>query len=381
MEEPVFESLDDALEWCEEQLLYEIGSSAEADASSSTAPPSSSPSNSPSRKSQPVPPKPPKPPLSKLLNPQLMSGRSSSQGRGSDPTEGGDAQMVDPLSRHPSYYFGLQQSRISPTSSASLAATAEGGALSSSSAAAVAERPMPPTLGSPMALVSILEDYLQIAPAESPLRTAAARTALATHFERATFQPGDVLLEAGRASDRLFLIERGTVDLVIIAGDDRRGRAVAASSSSSSSSSSSRKIGFDGKEGSRSSASIAAAAAAAAAKGEAAAAGRYAAAAAEATDGERGGNSKPSQRLKRLQRISGGGICGELGFFLEAPQAFSAVAVRPTAVWTLSRRQFTDMQVADAQLCILVQMALVKSLALSASQNLEGTRHRQLTEG
>ena len=70
-----------------------------------------------------------------------------------------------------------------------------------------------------------------------------------------------------------------------------------------------------------------------------------------------------------------------IGFFLEAPQAFSAVAVRPTAVWTLSRRQFTDMQVADAQLCILVQMALVKSLALSASQNLEGTRHRQLTEG
>jgi CRP-like cAMP-binding protein len=218
-----------------------------------------------------------------------------------------------------------------------------------------------PTVTSSAGLVAILEDYLQIAPEGSPLRTPAANAALTTHFERVTFRPGNVLLEAGAASERLFLIERGTVDLImdlslVSKGQNGSERGLTSPTSSDITGGTSNSRSRNGN--STSGEVVAAAAAAAAAKGAA----------------------LTSQR-SRLQRISGGGICGELGFFLETPQSFNAVAIRPTIAWTLSRKQFADMQIADAQLCILVQMALVKSLALSSSQNLEGTRHRHLSSG
>ena len=192
-DEPIFESLDDALEWCEEQLLYEISSSTAELAASS----SSSSSSSASRKQQQ--PSYPKPSLSKLLNPELVArmggkakGKASSKASsGMDDSSSGGGRpgspVLDPLSRHPSYYFGLQQSRISPSSAASASSSyfggsggSRGGGGGDGGGGGGGGSPASPV----MALVSILEDYLQIAPQDSPLRPDAARAPLELLFAR-----------------------------------------------------------------------------------------------------------------------------------------------------------------------------------------------------
>ena len=64
-------------------------------------------------------------------------------------------------------------------------------------------------------------------------------------------------------------------------------------------------------------------------------------------------------RGRRLQRISDGGVCGELGFFLQRPQVFRAVAVSPVRLWTLSRAELARMERDAPALCILVQLSLI----------------------
>jgi len=71
---------------------------------------------------------------------------------------------------------------------------------------------------------------------------------------------------------------------------------------------------------------------------------------------------------KRIQRICGGGICGELGFFVGEPQKFKAISVGASIAWTLTHDKLMLMHQKDPQLAILVQTALLKSLALFDSQ-------------
>jgi len=73
---------------------------------------------------------------------------------------------------------------------------------------------------------------------------------------------------------------------------------------------------------------------------------------------------------RRLQKISAGGVFGEIGFFLKVPQYFRAVALSDTHMWRLSRLSFAQMQEKEPQLCVLVQNALLRSLCLQGSSTL-----------
>jgi len=72
----------------------------------------------------------------------------------------------------------------------------------------------------------------------------------------------------------------------------------------------------------------------------------------------------------RFYKVSAGGIFGEAGFFLRAPQECRAVAARPTAAWSLDRRGMARLQLHSPSLCVLVQQACVKTLALSYKNQL-----------
>ena len=69
----------------------------------------------------------------------------------------------------------------------------------------------------------------------------------------------------------------------------------------------------------------------------------------------------------RIQRISDGGVCGELGFFLKQPLTVRAQAATDVVAWRLDRKAMAKMQSQDSDLCVLVQGVLLKSLTLQAS--------------
>ena len=56
-------------------------------------------------------------------------------------------------------------------------------------------------------------------------------------------------------------------------------------------------------------------------------------------------------------------------------QPFTALARAESSAWTLSRPAFDRMMVAEPHLCILVQTALLKSLALFDAQFLTDKQH------
>jgi len=57
---------------------------------------------------------------------------------------------------------------------------------------------------------------------------------------------------------------------------------------------------------------------------------------------------------RRIQRISGGGIAGECGFFLQVEQPFTAVARVASAIWVVDRTAYEALARDQPQLCILV---------------------------
>ena len=92
-----------------------------------------------------------------------------------------------------------------------------------------------------------------------------------------------------------------------------------------------------------------------------------------AGDGENEGLSIIAPAANRLvgtslaQALNNTALCGELGFFLQRPQVFRAVAISSVRLWTLSRAELARMERDAPALCILVQRALLKSMSLSDS--------------
>lgn len=80
-----------------------------------------------------------------------------------------------------------------------------------------------------------------------------------------------------------------------------------------------------------------------------------------------------SDDAKRIQKISDGGVCGEVGFFLGRPQAFRAVTRARCQLWFLSRAKFAIMCEEEPKLAMLLQHAILRSLSLSISENLLAT--------
>jgi hypothetical protein len=163
--EPVFKNLDDALEWCEEFFL--LGQTTAA----ATAPLMLSPAEileaaeGTSSSSNEVVKSTPRPPAVSIPEngDEFSSNVSSISNAPGSPTTGGFA-------RHPSYYRTMQATR-SPSGAKHPHVDDDAMTMMASSS-------------STDALVAILEDYLQLPAASSPLRVPSAKTALAQHFKR-----------------------------------------------------------------------------------------------------------------------------------------------------------------------------------------------------
>jgi len=164
--EPVFNNLDDALEWCEEFFL--LGQTTAA----ATAPLMLSPAEileaaeKASSSTNEVVKSTPRPPAVTIPEngDEFSSDVSSMSNAPGSSTTGGFA-------RHPSYYRTMQATR-SP-SGAKHPHVGDDAMMTMTSSSSSAD-----------ALVAILEDYLQLPAASSPLRVTSAKTALAQHFKR-----------------------------------------------------------------------------------------------------------------------------------------------------------------------------------------------------
>ncbi len=161
-------------------------------------------------------------------------------------------------------------------------------------------------------LESILADYLEV-PLEEEHDGAAAEGGggmgkeshfLAQYFEEAVFEAGQCLFQGGEASDKLYFIRKGVVELQLPADNTT-------------------------------------------ATGEGRAGGRL--------------------KLQRLQKVSAGGSVGELGFFLRRPQIFTAVATTRCRVYYMTRPNLLALAKAHPELACVLTFAVIKSIALASS--------------
>lgn len=168
--EPVFKSLDDALEWCEEFFLCSH--------TAPTTPPMLSPAeileiaeSAPSSSSG-VNGKRPLPPTMSIRDGDQPLLSSSEGGLLNGDVTPGSPRNIEGFARHPSYYRTMQATR-SPSGAKRPAHVDDEMMASSTSSSSATD-----------ALVAILEDYLQLPAASSPLRVPSAKIALAQHFTR-----------------------------------------------------------------------------------------------------------------------------------------------------------------------------------------------------
>jgi CRP-like cAMP-binding protein len=84
---------------------------------------------------------------------------------------------------------------------------------------------------------------------------------------------------------------------------------------------------------------------------------------------ERNENSyQPHQQEPQLQyrvcKVSSGSVFGEAEFFIRKPHSVSAIAERDCVLWTLSSSSYARMEAEQPHLCILFQHILLKNFSL-----------------
>jgi CRP-like cAMP-binding protein len=130
---------------------------------------------------------------------------------------------------------------------------------------------------------------------------------LAEYFQEAMFEAGECLFKGGEASDKLYFIRKGVVELQVPS------------------------------------------------------------ASAKPQEDRGGGGENGGVQQQRLQKVSAGGSVGELGFFLKRPQIFTAVATTPVVVYYLTRPRLLALAKAHPQLACVLTFAVIKSIALASS--------------
>jgi MFS superfamily sulfate permease-like transporter/CRP-like cAMP-binding protein len=74
--------------------------------------------------------------------------------------------------------------------------------------------------------------------------------------------------------------------------------------------------------------------------------------------------------VERVNKIHSGGIFGEAAFVLNSLHSVRAISLRRCVLWTLSRSSFRRMEAEQTTLCLTVQQILLKSLSIN-SQNVQ----------
>lgn len=76
-------------------------------------------------------------------------------------------------------------------------------------------------------------------------------------------------------------------------------------------------------------------------------------------------SSSNNNEVVRVNKASHGGVFGEADFILGKNRTVRAYSVTDSTFWILDREHFAAMEVQQPQLCMLIQYALLRSLALS----------------
>ena len=234
------------------------------------------------------------------------------------------------LSRHPSFYAAVRRSRRLTRKALGIGCRRRDRLLLEAQEA--------------LDLESILADYLEVSVEEEeegeeeggreggrarPNRH--QHRVLAQYFQEAAFEAEECLFNGGEASDKLYFIRKGVVELQVPSKEFRGG----------------------GRGG-----------------------------------GGGGQQRQLQQHQQRLQKVSAGGSVGELGFFLKRPQIFTAVATTPVVVYYLTRPRLLALAKAHPQLACVLTFAVIKSIALASSYAISdfadvtlSLKHRKGQEG
>ncbi|KAG5191778.1 hypothetical protein JKP88DRAFT_352139 [Tribonema minus] len=303
----VFDTLDAALEWCEERLLQAAVRRVFDASGQAAAPPPQPPRSAP----LPLPPplQPPPPPDA--------AAAAAAAALSLSPEESLMLRDVE----YYSHAVAMRASNASERGSLGAVSSSVGGGggggiggrlAQHETDAAAAAAAVAPVMGGevPGSLCAILEDYLEVDQPQERARNRELLQRCMQYFREEVIPKDTELFNEADGSTKLRFIKAGAVELqmVTLNSDDT-------------------------------------AAAGAAARGE--------------------------LHRHRLMKVSAGGTFGEVGFFLRRAQPFRAIALERCIVFTLSRPAMDRMQRESPELCVLVQKAVLKSLCLEASFSIE----------
>lgn len=164
----------------------------------------------------------------------------------------------------------------------------------------------------------ILVDYLglDLSNPSNRFRQLLESSVLTKFFTKEELHAGEIIFDLDYPATKVYFIESGTVEIVSLSVDGHDAKA--SSSSSSSLKMSSRLSG----------------------KGH-------------------------TTEVVRVNKASHGGVFGEADFILGKTRTVRAYSVTDCTFWILDREHFAAMEVQQPQLCMLIQYALLRSLALS----------------
>lgn len=166
----------------------------------------------------------------------------------------------------------------------------------------------------------ILVDYLglDLSNPSNRFRQLLESSVLTKFFTKEELHAGEIIFDLDYPATKVYFIESGTVEIVSLSVDGHDAKASSSSSSSLKMSSSSRLSG----------------------KGH-------------------------TTEVVRVNKASHGGVFGEADFILGKTRTVRAYSVTDCTFWILDREHFAAMEVQQPQLCMLIQYALLRSLALS----------------
>eukprot|EP01038_Epipyxis_sp_PR26KG_P008476 gene8476-11458_t len=186
---------------------------------------------------------------------------------------------------------------------------------------------------------------------------------LTQYFKRITFESRELIYDRGQTADKIYFIEKGAVEIVAIYNNDNNSQNRTNNKNNNNTINTNHNIHHTNKNSTPNqpynpntplSFSIF--------HHRASPSNNYDVL--NENDDNEGGHSSTVQRVNK---VSSGGVFGEADFILGRKHGLRAYALSPGSLWTLNRQSLSDMEVREPQLCMLLQHTLLKSLAMAVS--------------
>lgn len=195
-------------------------------------------------------------------------------------------------------------------------------------------------------LKKILEDYLELDPTvNSPAEQLLQPQELARYFKCVPYHKNELVFNIDQSPEQIYFIQRGEVEIVALvdrfsSSDPPSHHSALASQSGSWGKWLARQIGGEGSDGSSIDHT------------------------APINTGESQGQ-EDSHLVRRVNKVSAGGVFGEADFFLDRKYSVKAFALTDCVFWILDRDGFASIETDNPRLCVLIQHMLLKSLAIT----------------